>query len=148
MQSAVPSTLLLDSLLESFSIRLARRYTSATVDRHRHAEALAPHRLRRVLEFIDGHLGRVITLADLVDAAGTSQFHFSRAFHLATGCSPYRYLLRRRIEYARVLLMTGDESLAAISSACGFRSRKQFAVMFKREAGIGPKRYRLARIGP
>ena len=138
------SKLLLDALLETLMIRLAQKYASGPVARALRAVALAPHRLRRVVEFIDANLGRDIALADLVDAATTSQYHFSRAFHLATGCSPYRYLTHRRIAYARVLLLTGTQSLEAISASCGFNSARQFAVMFKRSVGVGPKRFRLA----
>ncbi len=142
--AAQPSHLLLDALLESFSIRLAQRHSSGASQANGRAVALAPHRLRRVIEFIDANLGRDVGLADLVAAAGTSQFHFSRAFRMATGWSPYRYLLQRRIEYARLLLMASGDSLAAISSACGFNSRHQFSVMFKRSVGVGPKRFRMA----
>ena len=138
------STLLLDSLLESFVLRLVRNHATAAPARLPRTVALAPHRLRRVLEFIDTHLGDDIRLADLVAAAGTSQYHFSRAFHLATGRAPYHYLLCRRIDFARVLLITGAESLEAVGAACGFRSGKQFAINFKREVGVGPKRFRLA----
>ena len=106
-----PSKLLLDSLLESLDIRLAQKHVTGPPRGSASAVALAPHRLRRVLEFMDANLGRELSLAELVDAAGTSQFHFSHSFRLATGCSPYRYLMRRRIEYAKVLLLTGDDSL-------------------------------------
>ena len=135
------SPLLLDSLLESLLIRLARNHASRVITGHSRALALAPHRLQRVLEFIDANLGREIDLADLVAAAGSSQFHFSHAFNAATGCSPYRYLIQRRIEYAKVLLMTCDDPLSVISSKCGFNSRHQFAVMFKRAVGVGPKKF-------
>ena len=145
--SARPSHLLLDALLESFRIRLAGNHTSCLATRSR-AVALAPHRLRRVLELIDANLGRDIGLAHLVAAAGTSQFHFSRAFRLATGRSPYRYLLQRRIEQARVLLLVGHDSLDAISQACGFNSRHQFSVMFKRVVGVTPKRFRMTHDSP
>lgn len=136
------SALLLDSLLDSALVELARRHASRSIAAHRRAVALAPHRLQRVLDFVDANLGRSdIGLADLVAAAGSSQFHFSRAFREATGCSPYRYVIRRRIEYARALLMTSGDTLAAVAAKCGFNSGHQFAVMFKREVGIGPKRF-------
>lgn len=141
--SACPSTLLLDSLFESFVVRLAQHHLSASVGARTRAVVLAPHRLRRVLDFIEAHLGDDIALADLVAAAGTSQFHFSRAFHQATGQSPYRYLLQRRVEYARVLLLTSSRSIDSIGALCGFNSRRQFAVMFKRSFGIGPKQFQL-----
>lgn len=146
--TASPSTLLLDSLLESFMARLAQRYLSAPLSTHTQAVSLAPHRLRRVIEFIEAKLGEDLALADLAAAAGTSQYHFSRAFHLATGRSPYRYLLQRRIDCARVLLMTTAQSIEAIASTCGFNSRRQFAVMFKRSVGIGPKPFQMLTRSP
>lgn len=137
------SALLLDSLLESFLVRLARAHTSrAIVDRFRPV-ALAPHRLNRVLEFIDAKLDQNIRLDDLARAAGSSQFHFCHAFGEATGCSPYRYLIQRRIEYAKAMLIAGAEPLAKVSSQCGFNSQRQFAVMFKAIIGVGPKRFRI-----
>lgn len=142
---AEPSLLLLDSLLESFLVRLAHRHVSHGTTWDPRVLALAPHRLRRVLEFIEANLDQDIALADLVSAAGTSQFHFSRAFHAATGCAPYQYLLRRRIEYAQVLLLASGESLASVSSMCGFNSKRQFGVAFKRILGMGPKHFQLLR---
>ena len=142
--AAHPSTLLLDSLFESLGIRLAQKHVCSSSRGMPGAVALAPHRLRRVLEFIDVNLGHAIALADLVTAAGTSQFHFSHAFRMATGISPYHYLIRRRIEYAKVLLLTTGDSLETISSSCGFVRKHQFSVMFKRACGVGPKRFRIS----
>ena len=139
--AAHASKLLLDSLLESLLIRLLRRHGSRAVAVRSGALALAPHRLQRVLEFIDANLGRQVALADLVAAAGSSQYHFSHAFNAAMGCSPYRYLIRRRIEHAKALLMTSGEALEAVGSKCGFNSGQQFAVMFKSLVGVGPKRF-------
>ena len=141
--AAHPSKLLLDSLFESLGIRLVQKHVSGLPQARLDVVALAPHRLRRVFEFMDANIGQDIALADLVVAAGTSQFHFSHAFRLATGHSPYRYLIRRRIEYAKVLLLTGGDSLETISAACGFNRKHQFAVMFKRACGVGPKRFRM-----
>lgn len=142
--AATPSTLLLDSLFESLGIRLAQKHVCSSSRGMSGSMALAPHRLRRVLEFMDANIGHDIALADLVAAAGTSQFHFSHAFRMATGISPYQYLIRRRIEYAKVLLLTTCNSLEIISSRCGFIRKHQFAVMFKRACGVGPKRFRIA----
>ena len=137
------SVLRLDSLLESCLIRLAREHAPTPMPLHSRKVALAPFRLQRVVEFIEANLQRDIALSDLVAAAGTSQFHFSHAFHCATGQSPYRYLIQRRIERARALLLTSAEPLDEVSSRCGFNSEHQFAVMFKQLAGMGPKRFRL-----
>ncbi|MGI9025239.1 MAG: helix-turn-helix domain-containing protein [Burkholderiaceae bacterium] len=139
------SALLLDSLLDSFLVRLARVYASRAIAGRSRPVALAPHRLRRVLDFIDAHLGENIRLDDLACAAGSSQFHFSHGFRKATGYSPYHYLIQQRIEYAKVLLIAGTEPLSIIASQCGFNSQRQFSVMFKELNGIGPKRFRILR---
>ena len=137
-----PSTIRLDALFESFVVRLALRYGSRPRSRTPRALALAPHRLRRVLDYIDNHLEDDISLNEIVVAAGSSQFHFSHAFRIAMGVSPYRYLINQRIELAKTLLMTSPVSLAEVSLRCGFNSGHQFSVMFKQQVGIGPKRYR------
>ncbi len=139
------SALLLDSLLEQVLSRLARRHASRPAFAGGRTLALAPHRLQRVLDFIEANLDRKLRLADLVTAAGTSQSHFSHAFLTATGQSPYRYLVHRRIERAQALLMTGDASLTDISKQCGFNRSHQFSVMFKEIVGVPPKRYRSER---
>ncbi|MDQ6679370.1 MAG: AraC family transcriptional regulator [Pseudomonadota bacterium] len=140
-----PRTLLLDSLLESFLVRLAQSHASRGSGGDPRMVALAPHRLQRVLDFLEANLDQDVSLADLGGAAGTSQFHFSHAFHVAAGCSPYRYLLNRRIEFAKVLLLATSESLASVSSKCGFRSKRQFGVAFKRRVGVGPKHFQILR---
>ncbi|MDQ6621306.1 MAG: AraC family transcriptional regulator [Pseudomonadota bacterium] len=136
------SALLLDTLLECFLVRLIRGHTSRHFGSRSRLVYLAPHRLRNVLDFVEAHLEENIRLNDLASASGTSQYHFSRAFHAAIGCAPYQYLVQRRIEHAKVLLITGDEPLAAVASLCGFNSRRQFAVMFKSATGVAPKRFR------
>ena len=137
------SSLRLDTLLDSFLIELARKHLSRGAAARCRAVALAPHRLLRVLDFIEANLACEVALADLVAASGGSQFHFSRAFREAIGFAPYQYLIRRRLEKAKVLLATSDASLIAVSASCGFHNRRQFSVMFKRLVGVGPKRYRL-----
>ena len=139
-----PSTIRLDCLFESFAVRLAHRYGSRS-PRTNGEFALAPHRLRRALDYIEAHLEDDISLAGVVAAAGSSQFHFSHAFRLAMGVSPYRYVIDQRIQFAKTLLVTGSTSLDEVSRRCGFNSSHQFSVMFKKKVGIGPKRYRLDR---
>ncbi|MEJ7688356.1 MAG: AraC family transcriptional regulator [Variovorax sp.] len=139
------SSLLLDSLLDRVLVRLARRHSSRGKASSRTRMSISPHRLRHVIDFIEWNLSSNITLGDLSAVASMSASHFSHAFQAATGDSPYCYVTRQRIELAQVLLIAGDMPLGSISEKCGFRSRQQFAVMFKRHVGTGPKRFRLTR---
>ena len=75
-----------------------------TIDRWRPAEkapSLDPRRLQRVLDFIEASLAVDIRLEELAAQACLSPFHFSRLFREATGLSPHRYVIDRRVQAAR-----------------------------------------------
>jgi AraC family transcriptional regulator len=135
----------LDCLYDSVRRRLASLHSSHRPTSKGRAMALAPHRLRRVVEFVEANLGRGIRLVDLASAATSGQSHFSHAFQIATGLSPYQYVLRERIESAKVMLMTSDAPLEDVAARCGFHSRDQLSRMFKRVTGVSPRRYRALR---
>lgn len=142
--SPAGSQLYLDTLLHSIVLRLLRRYgapSAPLVARH----SLAPARLRRVLEFVEANLSADIALADLAAVAATSPFHFNRAFASAIGTPPYAYLVRRRIEHAKTLLVSRSGPLKPIAIECGFHSVGQFSRMFKRTAGRTPLQFRQER---
>jgi AraC family transcriptional regulator len=134
--------LYLDSLLETFLLRLVRKHSTMVRGEVSGREILPKHRLRRVKDFIEDRLESSITLADLADIAGGSVYHFSRAFKNTVGHSPYDYVLRRRIERAKVFLSTTDLALAEIASACGFRNTLHLSKTFYRLIGIAPTRFR------
>src|SRR5262249_7101035 len=57
---------------------------------------LAPAALRRVREYVNGHLERNIELKDLAAAAGLSPFHFARVFKQSEGMTPHEYVVTQR----------------------------------------------------
>jgi AraC family transcriptional regulator len=99
-------------------------------------------RLQRVLDFIEQHLEESMPLDHLCASACLSKFHFSRAFRLAVGTSPQRYVRERRMEMARTRLQESRESLANIAFACQFSSQANFSRSFLRATGLTPGRYR------
>ena len=70
---------------------------------------LDPRTLARVAEAVEARLGETLTLADLAAVAGLSPFHFARCFRAATGLAPHQYVLARRIELAKRLVVTTGE---------------------------------------
>lgn len=104
--------------------------------------ALSDARKRRVLGYIETHLGEEITLAALADVAALSQYHFSRKFGRAFGMSPLRYVWARRVRAAQEMLLNSASPLADIAAACGFSSQSHFTTMFKAAIGATPARYR------
>ena len=86
-----------------------------------------------------------MSLSDLAAEAGTSRFHFARAFRNAMGVPPHRYLTLRRIERAKQLLHGTDLSLVDIALAVGFGSQSHFTLRFREAIGTTPRRFRESR---
>lgn len=103
---------------------------------------ISPHKLKRVLDYIDDHLGDAVDLDAMADVAGLSRYHFLRVFKCATGCSPHQHLIHRRIARAQTLIAHGELSLSAISRMSGFSNPGHFSTFFKRRTGMSPTRYR------
>ncbi len=137
--------LYLDSLTHLLMLRLLRAYGGAPATPLRTRHAIAPARLQRVLDFIDANLASDVALADLAAVAVSSPFHFSRAFARVTGLPPYAYLLQRRVDRAKTLLVAGSRPLEVVAAECGFHSAAQMSRTFKRVAGLSPMKFRQAR---
>jgi len=105
--------------------------------------ALAPQILRRVIEYIDANLQSEIHLEALARLAHVSERHFIRAFHAATGCTPYRYVIASRLRAsAQLLRQYPEQSIPSIAAQLGFGSRSHFSVQFVRYFGVAPAQYR------
>ncbi|MFF0450664.1 helix-turn-helix transcriptional regulator [Streptomyces sp. NPDC004609] len=79
--------------------------------------------------------------------AGYSRYHFVRSFKAEYGCTPGRYLSRRRIERAEELLRSADLSVTEICALVGFSSLGTFSSRFKRRTGLTPSEYRARYVG-
>jgi AraC family transcriptional regulator len=134
-------------LIETSSLFLAARLLQAHAEREIAARdhggrGLEEARLKRVLAYIEEHRFDEITVADLADVACLSLFHFTRAFTIAMGFPPYRYVSQRRLEAAKELIAGGRMSMAEIALCCQFSSQSSFARAFRRATGITPAEYR------
>lgn len=104
--------------------------------------ALSPHKLRRVLGYIDANLDRPITLGELAELAHLSPYHFARVFKHSTGRSPYDHVRWRRITRSTALVARSELKMAEISVSTGFANAAHFSSAFQRAAGISPLQFR------
>ena len=132
----------LDDIMHLLLCRILRLHSNVRCENAQARHVLAPYKLKRAVDFIDTYLAASIGVADIAAAIGISQFHFSRAFRQTTGMAPYCYLLARRVEAAKSLLISGETPLAEVAAQCGFQSGSQFSRMFKRATGATPSSYR------
>jgi AraC family transcriptional regulator len=137
-----PDALYLETLCLLVSLELGRFQSQDAERVAQPAGGLARAHEQRIIEFVDANLNADIGLADLAGVIGLSRFHFVRSFKKTTGVAPYQYLLRRRIERARVLLRQGGTSIGEIALAVGFNSAARFNRAFRRICGTTPSAYR------
>lgn len=99
-------------------------------------------RLRLATTYIEENLGGPVRLEDVARATGLTRMHFAAQFRAATGVRPHAYLLHRRIERAKTLLMRLDATVVEIALEVGFHSQAHFSTVFKRLAGDSPSTWR------
>ncbi|MBQ3234887.1 MAG: helix-turn-helix domain-containing protein [Clostridia bacterium] len=64
------------------------------------------------------------------------------AFKRLTGETVVSYLMKRRLELAKTMLIDTDKSVLEISEAIGYDSESYFINLFKKHAGVTPLAYR------
>jgi AraC family transcriptional regulator len=74
--------------------------------------------------------------------AHLSPYHFAHFFKHSTGFSPHRYVIKRRVERAMLLLATTNRPNTFIAHEVGFASESHLATHFKRLTGLSSKHYR------
>ncbi|UYK99641.1 helix-turn-helix transcriptional regulator [Pantoea stewartii] len=130
------STLLLTHLIQHYSC-VQWRLPSVT-------GGLAPYVLRNTLAFIDAHLALPLTLNVLASQASLSEYHFARMFRQSLGVAPHQYVMKRRMENARQMIVSTSLSLTEIALENGFNSLSHFSNRFKQVTGSTPSQLRMA----
>ena len=98
----------------------------------------------RVERYIRQHIAGTISVADLARCVGCSPSSFAHGYPRLTGESPYRTVLRLKIQAAKQHLLQDGLSVKETAGRLGFSSEFQFSRTFKLVEGVAPKRYVLA----
>ncbi len=101
-------------------------------------EALPPARVRRIVEYIEDNLSEALSLNELAGIAGTSRFHFARAFRNTVGVSPHVFVQQRRLQRAIELIAKSRSPLHQIAVICGFANGPHLSRTFKAHFGLNP----------
>jgi len=88
-----------------------------------------------------------LSLEEMAQSVGLSTAHFARMFRKSTGETPHKFVLRQRLERAKVMLRAPDARVLDVAVACGFRTQQHFAQVFRDVFGVSPTEYRQDFIG-
>jgi AraC family transcriptional regulator len=105
---------------------------------------LAVWQQRIVATYIEEHLAESVPLATLARLVQLSTYYFCRAFKRSFQVSPHRFHINRRIERAKMLLATPNQSVTDIALALGFSETSSFSAAFRQTTGATPTEYRRA----
>jgi AraC family transcriptional regulator len=100
------------------------------------------YKLRRALDYISDRLGGELRVAEIAEAVNFSPYHFTRLFKQATGLAPHQYIMQKRIEMAKKLLVETELSIARVALDTGFQSQSRFTTLFRQFTGTTPRAYR------
>ena len=107
---------------------------------------LARRHSRAAIEYINANLASKLTLAGIAKVVCLSKSHFSRAFKISHGVSPWAYIIMARVERAKYMIRATREPLSQIASACGFADQAHLCNAFRRRVGVSPGIWRRAHL--
>jgi len=101
-----------------------------------------PDSLERLLDWMAGHLDRVMTVESLAARAHMSPRTFARRFRAETGTTPYHWLTQQRLLLAQRMLEETDETVDVVADRSGFGNAAALRHHFGRWRGTTPQSYR------
>jgi len=139
------SKFFVDHVLHALYSHLVCSYGGVAPVERRTQGGLTAQQMRRAMEFLDSHLDGDVDLEQVATICGLSLSHFARAFRQTYGKPPYRWLIERRIDKAKVLLLNSRLPLADIALRCGFTDQSGLNRSFKRMYRVAPGVWRRTR---
>lgn len=131
-----------ESLAGSLAVHLVARFAKLKRENLPGQDGgLSRRAVRQVTELIEARLAEDISLNDLAGAVGLSPFHFARLFKRTFGLPPHQFVVRRRLDRAKRLMLRGDLALAQIAREVGFCDQSHLALHLKRDCGFTPREF-------
>jgi AraC-like DNA-binding protein len=98
--------------------------------------------IQRSITYVDRNIGMSFSVDQMAEAACLSPSQFRRLFHEQMGLGPHDYLVHRRVENSKGMLLNSKKSVTDIALDLGFASSAHFAAVFRRFVGITPSQFR------
>ena len=99
-----------------------------------------------IVTYFEQNYEKRINVTEYFQSIGYSYHHLRHSFKEIYGLSPNQYLTKIRLDAAKKLLLTTDQTIEEISKKCGFNSVSQFVSNFKNDTQNTPIKFREERI--
>ncbi|MGY5803154.1 helix-turn-helix domain-containing protein [Rhizobium hainanense] len=139
IESPIPSDkTYAEALGLALAIRLVEGNGKAPVDVIPTGASLTKRHQRHLADFIEAHIDQSLSLADLAATVGLSVSHLKPLFRATFGMPVHHYILTRRVERARLLILSTEMPLAEIALASGFAHQSHMTHWMRRLLGLTP----------
>jgi AraC family transcriptional regulator len=139
LESEVPSDrLYAESLAVALAVRLIEGSDQVPRLGFRDGPTLSAQQRERLADFIESHIQESLSLADLAEVAGLSVSHFKMLFSRTFGMPAHQYVVYRRVERAKLLLLSGRMSLSDVAHATGFAHQSHMGRCMRKFLGLTP----------
>lgn len=98
--------------------------------------------IQQCVDYIEMNLNQKILAADLAKQVGYTEYYLTRKFKDETGLSVANYAKFAKIERAKVLLKSTDQTVQEIAEHLGFGTRNYFSRVFQEVTGKTPVEFR------
>lgn len=98
--------------------------------------------VQQCVDYIEMHLDQKIRAADLAAVVGYTEYYLTHKFKAETGLCINDYIKFAKIERAKVLLKSTDQTVQEIAAALCFSTRNYFSRIFQEVTGQTPMEYR------
>jgi AraC family transcriptional regulator len=144
MESIEPSdSQYFESLKTTLILHLLKYYSGLNLKSESVESAgLSRYQLQQVVDYIHDCLDAELSVKEMAQTVGLSQYHFSRMFKQSTGMAPHQYVMQQRLELAKQLLKQPELPMSDIAYQCGFANQSHLSKSFRNNFGISPKFYR------
>lgn len=137
-QPSAGGALYAEAVATQLVVHLMRNYASVHCPAACAKDCLTPAQRQRLVDYVEANLQSPLSLERLASEAGLGTWSFTRRFRQSFGCSAHQYLVERRLERARALLLQSAMPLKAIASACGFADQAHLTRVFKERLRTTP----------
>lgn len=133
-----------DSPSTAALVNISQQITDDFIQRVQRAKenSSISRQIQNVCDYISSHPKEKLSIAELAEQAGYTEYYFSHKFKTEVGLTINDYIKKKKLEQAKLLLSASPKSIQEISEELGFGSRSYFSTLFLKETGLSPKEYR------
>ena len=123
-------------LAKALIAEIANQYSSTNIG------ANGEKRFDEILAYIMLNANKELSVSHLAEKFSYNAKYLSSLFKKHTGMTAHAYIMDKKIDYAKYLLVSTNESVKMIAKETGFYDEYYFMRFFKKTVGVTPKNYR------